>query len=100
MKPTHAAVAVALLLPVQMAQAGQDNIIVGIDGKTFFEAAGVRSGEPGKDAVLVLDASDPAHPRIAASLPLENSVLGPPTNLQITPDGRLALVANSVTTVR
>jgi DNA-binding beta-propeller fold protein YncE len=29
-------------------------------------------------------------------LPLMNSLLGPPTNLQITPDGKLGLVANSV----
>lgn len=99
MRPTYAAAAM-LLLPIQMAQAGQDHMVLGIDGKSFFEAAGVRNGEPGKDAVLVLDASDPAHPRIAASLTLENSVFGPPTNLQITPDGRLALVANSVTMVR
>lgn len=100
MKPIHAAVAALLLLPAQNARAGQDHMVLGIDGKAFFEATAVRAGEPGKDAVLVLDASDPAHPRIAASLPLENSVFGPPTNLQITPDGRLALVANSVTTVR
>ena len=29
-------------------------------------------------------------------MPLDNSVYGPPTNLQITPDGRLGLVASSV----
>ena len=29
-------------------------------------------------------------------LPLMNSLLGPPTNLQITPDGKLGLIANSV----
>ena len=29
-----------------------------------------------------------------------NSLLGPPTNLQITPDGRLGLVANSVVSVQ
>ena len=52
------------------------------------------------DAVLVMDVSDPAKPRIRASLPLVNSLLGPPTNLQITPDGRLGLVANSVTSVQ
>lgn len=98
MRPIHAAA--MLLVPLQAAWAGQDHMVLGIDGKSFFEAAGVRNGEPGGDSVLVLDASDPAHPRIAATLPLENSVFGPPTNLQVTPDGRLALVANSVTTVR
>ena len=44
----------------------------------------------------MLDISDPANPRIAAQLPLANTVFGPPTNLQITPDGRLGLVANSI----
>ena len=53
-------------------------------------------GPPGNDAVLIMDISNPAEPRIRASLPLMNSLLGPPTNLQITPDGKLGLVANSV----
>jgi DNA-binding beta-propeller fold protein YncE len=35
-------------------------------------------------------------PRIVTRLPLINGVQGPPTNLQITPDGRLGLVANPV----
>ena len=43
-----------------------------------------------------MDVSNPAKPKIRASLPLMNSLLGPPTNLQITPDGKLGLVANSV----
>jgi DNA-binding beta-propeller fold protein YncE len=40
--------------------------------------------------------TNPAHPSIVASLPLMNSVIGPPTNLAITPDGTLALAANSL----
>jgi len=47
-----------------------------------------------------MDIANPAHPRIRASLPLVNSLLGPPTNLQITPNGRLGLVANSVNSVQ
>ena len=47
-----------------------------------------------------MDVADPAHPRIRASLKLTNSLLGPPTNLQITPNGRLGLVANSVNSVQ
>ena len=46
----------------------------------------------------MLDVADPAQPEDPGGLPLANSVLGPPTNLQITPDGRLGLVANSVIT--
>jgi len=37
-----------------------------------------------------MDISNPAKPRIRASLPLANSLLGPPTNLQITPDAKQA----------
>src|ERR1700681_3269814 len=40
--------------------------------------------------------SKPADLRIAATIPLDNTIVGPPTNLAITPKGDLALVANSV----
>jgi DNA-binding beta-propeller fold protein YncE len=78
------------------ARAGTRDILIGLDEKITFDANGQVNGPPGKDAVLVMDVSNPAKPRIRASLPLMNSLLGPPTNLQITPDGRLGLVANSV----
>ena len=81
-----------------LAAAGPSQLLLGIDGKTFFEATTVRNGPGGKDMVAVLDISDPANPRITAQLSLTNTVLGPPTNLQITPDGRLGLVANSILT--
>ncbi len=83
-----------------LAAAGPSQILVGIDGKTFFEADAVRNGPGGKDLVAVLDVSDPAHPRVTAQLPLANTVFGPPTNLQITPDGAVGLVANSITTAQ
>jgi YVTN family beta-propeller protein len=51
---------------------------------------------PGKDALVVLDIKDRLNPRLVASLPLMNSVYGPPVNLAITPDESLALLANSV----
>ena len=75
-------------------------ILVGLDGKAFFEPAGFRDGEGGRDAVLVVDVSEPARPRIVHALPLSNSVYGPPTNLAITPDGHLGLVASAMVTVR
>jgi DNA-binding beta-propeller fold protein YncE len=84
-----------LLLPC-LAQAGTSDILIGLDEKITYDANGQVNGPPGKDAVLVLDVSNPAKPKIRASLPLMNSLLGPPTNLQITPDGKLGLVANSV----
>ncbi|HXC89577.1 MAG TPA: hypothetical protein VNV18_05380 [Stellaceae bacterium] len=55
--------------------------------------------EPGHDTLSVVDISTPAAPRIAATIPLMNSVVGPPTNLAITPSGDVALVANSLAPV-
>jgi DNA-binding beta-propeller fold protein YncE len=85
-----------LMLLSGVARAGTNDILVGLDEKTVYSASGSANGPPGKDAVLVLDVRNPGKPRIRASLPLMNSLLGPPTNLQITPDGKLGLVANSV----
>ena len=82
------------------AKAGPNDILVGLDEKMTYGDAGSVTGPGGKDAVLVMDVTNPAHPKIRASLPLSNSLLGPPTNLQITPDGRLGLVANSVVNVQ
>ena len=94
------AVCLAGLVGGGVAQAGTNDILVGIDNKITYGPQGQISGPPGNDAVLVVDISDPAKPKIRASLPLTNSLLGPPTNLQITPDGRLGLVANSVVNVQ
>jgi DNA-binding beta-propeller fold protein YncE len=84
------------ILAATPAFAGIHDILIGLDQKIVFDANGQANGPPGKDAVLIMDVSNPAKPKIRASLPLMNSLLGPPTNLQITPDGRLGLVANSV----
>ncbi|MGL4291935.1 MAG: YncE family protein [Phreatobacter sp.] len=90
-------IGLALTLLVSTGAWAQGNfIIIANDEKTFFEANGPRNGAPGKDSVSIVDISQPLAPRIVANLPLMNSVFGPPTNLQITPDGRLGLVANPV----
>ena len=52
--------------------------------------------EPGHDTLSLVDISKPEAPRIAATIPLVNSVVGPPTNLAIHPSGEIALVANSL----
>src|ERR1700722_5646903 len=97
MTPHRTAVVACLaLLAGHGANAGTNDILIGLDQKITYDANGQVNGAPGKDAVLVMDVSNPAKPRIRASLPLMNSLLGPPTNLQITPDGKLGLVANSV----
>ena len=87
----------AALTPV-VAAAAPSQLLLGIDEKTYFEAAQVRNGPAGHDLLAVLDVSDPAHPKVSGQMPLINSVFGPPTNLQITPDGKLGLLANSVVT--
>jgi DNA-binding beta-propeller fold protein YncE len=86
----------ALLLGARSANAGPNDILIGLDAKVTYGPDGPVNGESGKDEVLVMDVSNPAKPVIRARLALMNSLLGPPTNLQITPDGRLGLVASSV----
>jgi DNA-binding beta-propeller fold protein YncE len=72
-------------------------IIVGSDEKLAWDDAGKAVLKaPGKDRLSIVDVRNRLSPRIVASLPLENSVVGPPTNLQITPDGKLALVADAL----
>ncbi|RZL89682.1 MAG: YncE family protein [Variovorax sp.] len=76
-------------------------MLVGNDEKQSWNDAGaVVLGAPGRDSVQVLDiGSDPLAPRSLATLPLDNTIAGPPTNLAITVDEKLALVANSVNVV-
>ena len=72
-------------------------LVVGDDNKIHWDDAGKPVfTEPGKDEVVILDIKNREAPAIVASLPLMNTVVGPPTNLAITPNGGLALVANSV----
>jgi DNA-binding beta-propeller fold protein YncE len=76
-------------------------MIVGLDEKVTWNDDGKTVlSPPGKDQVLLVDLADPENPKIAASLPLENSVVGPPVNLDIDPTGSVALVANSVDVVK
>src|SRR5436309_6472291 len=75
-------------------------LIVGNDEKVAFKDGKPVLSPPGKDTVSIVDISDRANPRIVVNLPVENSVFGPPTNLAITPDSKLALVANSVDVVK
>jgi DNA-binding beta-propeller fold protein YncE len=75
-------------------------MIVGNDEKVGWDDAGkLVLRAPGKDTISIVDITNREAPRIVVSLPLTNSVFGPPVNLQITPNGRLALVANSLNVV-
>jgi DNA-binding beta-propeller fold protein YncE len=73
-------------------------MIVGDDEKPGTDAQGKPIVNPtGDDAVLIVDLAAPESPKIVASLKLENSVVGPPVNLAISPNGAIALVADSMT---
>jgi DNA-binding beta-propeller fold protein YncE len=72
-------------------------MIVGLDEKTLWDADGKAILAPdGKDQVLIVDLANPESPKIAATLPLKNSVVGPPVNVDIDPTGSIALVADSI----
>jgi DNA-binding beta-propeller fold protein YncE len=77
-------------------------MIVGNDEKQSWDDAGKAViGAPGRDTVSVIDiGTDPLAPKILVNLPLANTIVGPPTNLAITPDAGLALVANSMNVVQ
>jgi len=84
-------------LTVLVPAAQADLMIIGNDAKVVFDAEGKRQVvAPGKDTISVVDITDREAPKILVSFPLMNSIFGPPTNLAITPDERLAIVANSV----
>jgi DNA-binding beta-propeller fold protein YncE len=72
-------------------------MIVGNDEKVWWDDDGkIVLSPPGKDSVLIVDLANPEDPKIVASLPLKNSIVGPPVNLDIDPSGSIALVADSM----
>jgi DNA-binding beta-propeller fold protein YncE len=93
-------IGVALTFGLSAAQA-VPLMIVGNDEKILWDDQGKAIMSPsGKDSVLIVDLADPLNPKIIANLPLENSVVGPPVNLDIDPTGSVALVADSVTVAK
>ena len=85
------------VLALAAVPAAAQTMIIGIDEKVTWDAKGKQLFvAPGKDTVSVVDISNPEAPRITANLPLMNSIFGPPVNLAISPDGKLAVVANSM----
>ena len=54
-----------------------------------------------RNSISIVDiGTDPGSPKVIANLDLMNSVFGPPTNLAITPDEKLALATNAMNAVR
>src|SRR4051812_46557617 len=75
--------------------------IVGNDEKVAFDENNKTiPREPGHDTLSVVDISKPEAPVVAATIPLANTIVGPPTNLAVHPSGEFALVANSVNAER
>jgi DNA-binding beta-propeller fold protein YncE len=73
-------------------------MIIGNDEKPGTDAQGKPVVNPtGQDTVLIVDLAQPETPKIVAALQLENSIVGPPVNLAISPNGSIALVADSMT---
>jgi DNA-binding beta-propeller fold protein YncE len=88
----------AAFLGCSLAVAQADPLmIVGNDEKLLWDDNGKNLVFPaGKDSVLIVDLANPENPKIVANLPLKNSVIGPPVNLDIDPTGSVALVADSI----
>jgi len=94
----HAAACLALLATTAMSANAAPFMIVGNDEKPGTDAEGKPVVNPaGNDTVVIFDLAKPEEPTVVATLKLENSIVGPPTNLDIAPNGSIALVANAMT---
>ncbi|MFC5522710.1 lactonase family protein [Polaromonas jejuensis] len=71
-------------------------MIVGNDEKVTWDENGrIRFLPPGQDSVQIFDIGrNPAMPQLVATLKLDNSIFGPPTNLAVAPDQRFAYITN------
>lgn len=87
--------AVAALLALG-ATAHAQLMIVGNDQKPKFDAGKVTMQAPGHDTLSIVDTSKPGAPRIVATIPLDNTIVGPPVNLAIAPSRDIALVADTM----
>jgi DNA-binding beta-propeller fold protein YncE len=88
--------AIASIMPARAAPF----MIVGNDEKPGTDAQGKPAvNATGNDTVLIVDVAEPEAPKVVVTLQLENSIVGPPTNLAISPNGELALVADSMTVI-
>ncbi|MEJ0016071.1 MAG: hypothetical protein WDN25_05800 [Acetobacteraceae bacterium] len=97
----HAITASLVLLASSAMSAGATPyLIVGNDEKPGTDAQGKPMLNPtGNDTVAIFDLASPEEPKLVASLKLENSIAGPPTNVAISPNGSIALVASSMTVI-
>jgi DNA-binding beta-propeller fold protein YncE len=93
-----AAASLTLFATAAMPASAAPYMIVGNDEKPGTDAEGKPVVNPtGNDTVVIFDLANPEAPIVAATLKLENSIVGPPTNLAISPNGSIALVADAMT---
>jgi 6-phosphogluconolactonase (cycloisomerase 2 family) len=90
------AAAAAVIAVLASGAARAQLMIVGNDEKISIVDGKATQKEGGHDTLSIIDMAKPAVLKIIATIPLDNSIIGPPTNLAITPNRELALVANSV----
>lgn len=94
------AASLALLAGTAIPATAAPYMIVGNDEKPGTDAQGKPVVNPtGNDTVVIFDLAKPEDPQPVASLKLENSIVGPPVNLAISPNGSIALVADSMTVI-
>jgi DNA-binding beta-propeller fold protein YncE len=92
--PKHTLAALALsAFAIQCAHAQM--AVSSNDGKvTLVNGVTTAVDNPRPDTVALIDMSAPI-PRVIAEIEAPGSVMGPPVNVAITPDGRMALVSSS-----
>ena len=94
-----AAIGAIALASIAAAQA--QILVTGNDEKrSWTETGKITPMPPGKDTVSIIDLRNRVEPKLIVNVPLKNSMHGPPTNLAVTPNSRIALVANSVDLVQ
>lgn len=71
-------------------------MIVGNDEKVSWDDSGrIHFLPPGKDSVQIFEIGrHAAAPQLVATLSLDNSIFGPPSNLAVSPDQRFAYITN------
>lgn len=95
MPPRYVPVATLAALLALSTPAHAQLVISANDGKAVLvNGVNVVPAPPGPDTVTILDASV-TPPRVVSELRAPNSVIGPPQNVAIAPDGSIAVITSS-----
>ena len=84
-----------LVLLLSATAASAQVVIVGLDDKAQLDQGKLKIDPNATQSIAILGIGSYGI-SVRATLPIPNSIFGPPTNLQITPDEKLALVAEAV----